>query len=112
MTARRPMQGSRIDARNSRQMTLGIETMAQHPSLPQRVPRRREKSHGRLVSADPILWMRDIVVLTGKHRCTIHRWIQEGVFPKKDAPKDRPRGWLQSTYERWLLGNGEHAARR
>jgi predicted DNA-binding transcriptional regulator AlpA len=63
----------------------------------------------RAVDAEPILWMRDVVELTGKHRCTIHRWIHDGEFPKKDAPKDRPRGWLRSTYEKWL--RGAHAQR-
>ena len=44
------------------------------------------------MEVEAILWMNDIVELTGKHRCTIHRWMHEGTFPKKDAPKDRPRG--------------------
>ena len=56
------------------------------------------------MEVEAILWMNDIVELTGKHRCTIHRWMHEGTFPKKDAPKDRPRGWLRSTYQQWLVG--------
>jgi predicted DNA-binding transcriptional regulator AlpA len=58
----------------------------------------------RLVQAEPILWMRDVLELTGVHRSTIHRWMQNGTFPKKDAPKGCPTGWLRSTYERWLRG--------
>jgi predicted DNA-binding transcriptional regulator AlpA len=65
---------------------------------------KRSKLQSRSVDVEPILWMRDLVELTGKHRCTIHRWIHDGEFPKKDAPKDRPRGWLRSTYEKWLRG--------
>ncbi len=53
---------------------------------------------------DEILWMRDVVYLTRKHRCTIHRWMHRGLFPKKNAPRGRPRGWLRSTIERWLVG--------
>jgi len=41
----------------------------------------------RAIEVEAILWMNDIVKLTGKHRCTIHRWMHEGTFPKKDAPK-------------------------
>jgi predicted DNA-binding transcriptional regulator AlpA len=58
----------------------------------------------RALAMDEILWMRDVVQLTGKHRCTIHRWMNRGVFPQKNAPRDRPTGWLRSTIERWLLG--------
>jgi predicted DNA-binding transcriptional regulator AlpA len=54
---------------------------------------------------DEILWMRDVVHLTRKHRCTIHRWMHRGLFPKKNAPRGRPRGWLRSTIERWLVGS-------
>ena len=48
--------------------------------------------------------MRDVVQLTGKHRCTIHRWMHQGIFPLKNAPRGRPTGWLRSTIEQWLLG--------
>jgi predicted DNA-binding transcriptional regulator AlpA len=52
-----------------------------------------------------ILRMRDVVSLTGVHRATIHRWIQAGSFPAKDAPRHRPTGWLEETYERWVRGS-------
>ena len=68
----------------------------------------RPRASGRVVKApialDEILWMRDVVQLTGKHRCTIHRWMNQGLFPLKNAPRGRPTGWLRSTVERWLLG--------
>jgi predicted DNA-binding transcriptional regulator AlpA len=58
----------------------------------------------RVIALDEILWMRDVVQLTGKHRCTIHRWMHQGFFPPKNAPRGRPTGWLRSTIEQWLLG--------
>jgi predicted DNA-binding transcriptional regulator AlpA len=58
-------------------------------------------------ASQSILWMRDVVYLTGVHRSTIHRWMRMGLFPQKEAPRHNPRGWLKSTYERWL--NGETA---
>ena len=58
----------------------------------------------RQLNLDSIVWMRDVVTLTGAHRCTIHRWIRRGKFPAKDAPRENPVGWLRSTIERWLNG--------
>ncbi len=58
----------------------------------------------RAIALDEILWMRDVVQLTGKHRCTIHRWVHQGIIPAKNAPRGRPTGWLRSTIEQWLLG--------
>ena len=59
----------------------------------------------RTIALDEILWMRDVVQLTGKHRSTIHRWMHRGFFPRKNAPRGRPTGWLRSTIEQWLLGS-------
>jgi predicted DNA-binding transcriptional regulator AlpA len=58
----------------------------------------------RAIALEEILWMSDVVQLTGKHRCTIHRWMNRGLFPLKNAPRGRPTGWLRSTIEQWLLG--------
>jgi predicted DNA-binding transcriptional regulator AlpA len=49
--------------------------------------------------------MRDITRLTGGHRSTIIRWIQNEQFPEKDAPYCCPAGWLRSTYNRWAMGS-------
>src|SRR5712692_10875484 len=57
----------------------------------------RDRTVTRGIAMDEILWMRDVVHLTRKHRCTIHRWMHRGLFPKKNAPRGRPRGWLRST---------------
>jgi len=59
----------------------------------------------RVITLEPIFWMKDVVRLTRTHRCTIHRWIKNGSFPPKDAPQAHPRGWLPSTIERWQLGS-------
>ena len=71
------------------------------------VPRQRtgSKPVKRTIALDEILWMRDVVQLTGKHRSTIHRWIHRGFFPRKNAPRGQPTGWLRSTIEQWLLGS-------
>jgi predicted DNA-binding transcriptional regulator AlpA len=63
-----------------------------------------KETNKRAIALDEILWMRDVVRLTGKHRCTIHRWMHQGIFPPKNAPRGRPTGWLRSTIEQWLLG--------
>ena len=71
------------------------------------VPRQRSSGEPvkRTIALDEILWMRDVVQLTGKHRSTIHRWIHRGFFPRKNAPRGQPTGWLRSTIEQWLLGS-------
>lgn len=45
----------------------------------------------------------DIEQITGRHRCTIGRWVLAGTFPPKRAGGGR--GWLRSDVERWLQGN-------
>ena len=92
------------DARG--QLSLAIDSAtAGTPAKP--VTRRRlgDRPLKRVITLDEILWMRDVVQLTGKHRCTIHRWMQQGLFPPKNAPRGRPTGWLKSTVEQWLLGS-------
>src|SRR6266480_6178044 len=46
----------------------------------------------------------DIERITGRHRCTIYRWVRAGTFPEKRASGGR--GWLKSDVERWLEGAG------
>jgi predicted DNA-binding transcriptional regulator AlpA len=90
-----------------------------HPQLPLAmefpailVPpdRRSRQSLAAKVATSRILRMRDVVRLTGVHRSTIHRWIQAGRFPVKDAPRHRPTGWLDTTYERWVRGTEPNPA--
>jgi predicted DNA-binding transcriptional regulator AlpA len=76
-----------------------------HPSVTSCRQRLSGKPLKRTIASDEILWMRDVVQLTGKHRSTIHRWIHRGFFPPKNAPRGQPTGWLRSTIEQWLLGS-------
>jgi predicted DNA-binding transcriptional regulator AlpA len=109
------MKQRRLPGRDGLSDTEGVQLAlaigpARVEAVEQKPRSKRSKPQCRSVDVEPILWMRDVVELTGKHRCTIHRWIHEGEFPKKDAPKERPRGWLRSTYEQWL--RGEHGQQR
>lgn len=69
------------------------------------------ESKGRLrrgrKTSDGILHMRDVVKLTGVHRSTVYRWMQLKHFPAKDAPRNRPTGWLRSSYEQWVRGRDD-----
>lgn len=58
----------------------------------------------RLPGIDQVLSTRDIERITGRHRCTIYRWVCAGTFPEKRAGGGR--GWLRSDVERWLTGAG------
>jgi predicted DNA-binding transcriptional regulator AlpA len=50
---------------------------------------------------DQVLSTKDVEQITGRHRCTIYRWVCAGTFPEKRAGG---RGWLRSEVERWLQG--------
>jgi predicted DNA-binding transcriptional regulator AlpA len=63
------------------------------PTLPERV-----------AGIDQVLDTRDIERITGRHRCTIYRWVRAGTFPEKRAGGGR--GWLRSDIEHWLQGGG------
>jgi prophage regulatory protein len=51
---------------------------------------------------DQVLSTREIVRITGRHRVTIYRWIQAGLFPRKHATRGHKVGWLRSDVQRWL----------
>ena len=57
----------------------------------------------RLPGIDQVLSTRDVERITGRHRCTIYRWVCAGTFPPKRAGGGR--GWLRSDVERWLQGD-------
>lgn len=59
----------------------------------------------RLAGIDQVLSTRDVEQITGRHRCTIYRWVCAGTFPPKRAGGGR--GWLRSDIERWLTGADE-----
>ena len=60
------------------------------------VPRPRTT---RLAGIDQVLSTKEVEQITGRHRCTIYRWVCAGTFPAKRAGG---RGWLRSDVERWL----------
>ena len=59
---------------------------------------------------DQVLSTHDIEQITGRHRCTIYRWVRAGTFPEKRAGGGR--GWLRSDVERWLKGERSSEAPR
>ena len=58
----------------------------------------------RIAGIDQVLSTHDVEQITGRHRCTIYRWVCAGTFPPKRAGGGR--GWLRSDIERWLNGAG------
>jgi predicted DNA-binding transcriptional regulator AlpA len=77
-------------------------------SLPLRrespTPIARKRPEGDRVSGiDQLLNTHDVERITGRHRCTIYRWVLAGTFPEKRAGGGR--GWLRSDIERWLAGD-------
>ena len=54
----------------------------------------------RIAGMDQVLGTHDIERITGRHRCTIYRWILAGTFPQNRAPGGK--GWLRSDVEKWL----------
>lgn len=72
------------------------------------VPASRERTarpmSTRVAGIDQVLSTHDVEQITGRHRCTIYRWVCAGTFPPKRAGGGR--GWLRSDIERWLNGGG------
>jgi len=82
-----PFAGARVRTRSSAVSTdRGLQ-----PAVPQRV-----------AGIDQVLGTHYIERITGRHRCTIYRWVRAGTFPEKRAGGGR--GWLRSDVERWLGG--------
>lgn len=82
---------------------------------PQRRPRkpsthalRNKQRVERLPEIDQVLGTHDVERITGRHRCTIYRWVCAGTFPGKRAGGGK--GWLRSDVERWLVGSGSVGA--
>jgi predicted DNA-binding transcriptional regulator AlpA len=66
--------------------------------------RRERPLPERVAGIDQVLSTHDIERITGRHRCTIYRWVRAGTFPRKRAGGGR--GWLRSDVERWLQAGG------
>ena len=82
-----------LTARTSRLPRLAPKQEGQWRTLPERV-----------MGIDQVLSTHDVERITGRHRCTIYRWVRAGTFPPKRAGGGK--GWLRSDVERWLNGNG------
>ena len=90
---------------DNKQMELLVPapTTQRRPRKPS-TPGRQNKQHGeRLPEIDQVLGTHDVERVTGRHRCTIYRWVCAGTFPQKRAGGGR--GWLRSDVERWLHGD-------
>jgi len=59
-----------------------------------------QSTQDRVAGMDQVLGTHDVERITGKHRCTIYRWVVAGTFPAKRAGGGR--GWLRSDVEKWL----------
>lgn len=90
-------------AKQPLQLALTIRNSAlPRTGAPERKERERPLA-GRLDGIDQVLSTHDVERITGRHRCTLYRWVLAGTFPAKRAGGGR--GWLRSDIERWLTGN-------
>ena len=92
---------------NNKQMELLLPaaTAQRRPRKPS-TARLEDKRHvERLPGIDQVLGTHDIERITGRHRCTIYRWVRAGAFPEKRAGGGH--GWLRSDVERWLEGDDD-----
>jgi predicted DNA-binding transcriptional regulator AlpA len=88
--------------KQSSQLALTIINSPQRTAAPNREARERSASE-RLDGIDQVLNTHDVERITGRHRCTLYRWVLAGTFPAKRAGGGR--GWLRSDVERWLKGD-------
>jgi predicted DNA-binding transcriptional regulator AlpA len=86
-----------------RSVQLSFDMKVPSAKLSERKPAAtRHAEVERITGLDQLLSTRDILKVTGKHRCTIHRWMSQGLFPPKAAQQGRRIGWLRRDVERWL----------
>lgn len=86
--------------RTSSQLSLLAEDIPTRQSSRRATPGTVRRASPQL---DQLLHTNDVVRITGRHRCTIYRWVQAGGFPPKNGGGGR--GWLRSDVERWLGGS-------
>lgn len=91
---------------DKQQFQLPLTVREAHPRRsPAAVPSRAwSPASQRIAGIDQVLSTRDVEQITGRHRCTIYRWVCAGTFPAKRAGGGR--GWLRSDVERWLNSAG------
>jgi predicted DNA-binding transcriptional regulator AlpA len=54
---------------------------------------------------DSILTTRQVVAITGHHRCTLYRWMEAGKFPRRHVFRGLKTGWRRSEITSWLAGD-------
>jgi predicted DNA-binding transcriptional regulator AlpA len=88
------------------QLPLTVNEAPLRRSPPTARERVASPSSIRIAGTDQVLSTRtrDVGQITGRHRCTIYRWVCAGTFPAKRAGGGR--GWLRSDIERWLNSAG------
>lgn len=89
---------------DKQQFQLPLTVNEAQPRRARSIARSRVASTAsqRIAGIDQVLSAREIEQITGRHRCTIYRWVCAGTFPAKRAGGGR--GWLRSDIERWLNG--------
>jgi predicted DNA-binding transcriptional regulator AlpA len=85
------------------QLPLSITQSRLRRSKTPQLEARERSLPDRIAGIDQVLSTHDVERITGKHRCTIWRWVLAGTFPPKRAGGGC--GWLRSDVERWLQGN-------
>lgn len=99
--SRRPASSRQIPPLHAVQLSFDMKVPS--VELSDRKPAAARHSEvERITGLDQLLSTRDILKVTGKHRCTIHRWMSQGLFPPKAAQQGRRIGWLRKDVERWL----------
>jgi len=96
---------------DKQQFQLPLTAKNRHPRKSSRPAHEESERHlpERITGMDQVLGTRDIERITGRHRCTVYRWVCAGTFPAKRAGGGR--GWLRSDVERWLSGGGSSQGR-
>jgi len=90
------------------ELSLPVGTPQQRPRRPPTPGLQNKQRVERLPEIDQVLGTHDVERITGRHRCTIYRWVCAGTFPSKRAGGGK--GWLRSDVERWLSGGRSGAS--
>jgi len=85
------------------ELLLPVATTPGRPRKPSTPGLQNKPRVERLPEIDQVLGTHDVERITGRHRCTIYRWVKAGTFPEKRAGGGH--GWLRSDVARWLQGS-------
>jgi prophage regulatory protein len=82
------------------ELTLVLPPPKPVPPRPRR-QRNRHDAKPPVTNVDQMLTMRDVLTITRRHRATIYRWIEAGLFPAPREYKGHQIGWARSDIESW-----------